>query len=519
MKTHIPHRIRQLIVILGDQLDIHSTVFKDYDPKCDVVWMTEAASESNYVWSSKQRIVLFLSAMRHFRALLLGKKIHLIYTELGADDNKGSITEQLAFTLSREKIASVIAVEPGEYRLKGAIEHVCQEQGVPLTWKEDEHFLCSHEQFRNHAASRRQLRMEFFYREMRKRYNILMEGKKPVGGKWNFDASNRKSFGEKGPGSLPKRDHFNPDKITKGVKKLVGKYFSTHPGYLESFRWPVTREQALLALSNFIEGCLPQFGKYQDAMWTNEPFLYHSLIASSLNLKLLNPREVIDAAEQAYRDGKASIESVEGFIRQILGWREYVRGVYWLYMPDYLERNALNTNADLPSFYWTGNTDLKCLNQTITQTLTYGYAHHIQRLMVTGLFALLYGVHPKQVHEWYLAVYVDAVEWVELPNTLGMSQYGDGGVMASKPYIATGKYIQRMSNYCAGCRYDPAESTGDTACPFTTLYWDFLIRHQDRLKTNNRMSMQLKNLQRLSPEKKLAIQKQASAFRESINKK
>lgn len=519
MSTQIPHSIRRLILILGDQLDPHSSIVNDCDRRRDVVWMAEVASESNYVWSSKQRIVLFLSAMRHFREVLHKKKMPLIYTELENSDNQGAIDRQLAFTLKNQVITSVVAVEPGEYRLKKDIERVCREQKVPLTWKEDEHFFCRHEQFKKHADSRKQLRMEFFYREMRKHHNILMEGKKPVGGKWNFDASNRQNFGKKGPGSLPKRRRFTPDKITEEVKKLVEKQFSKHPGQLESFSWPVTRKQALLALDNFIESGLPAFGKYQDAMWTDEPFLYHSLIASSLNLKLLNPREVVDAAEKAYRDGKAPIEAVEGFIRQILGWREYVRGVYWLYMPDYLKRNALKANVDLPAFYWTGDTDLECLKQTITQTLAHGYAHHIQRLMVTGLFALLYGVHPKRVHEWYLAVYVDAVEWVELPNTLGMSQYGDNGIMASKPYAATGKYIQRMSNYCSSCRYNPADSTGDKACPFTTLYWDFLIRHQDRLKTNNRMSMQLRNLDRLTSKKKSAIQKQATALKTKIGKK
>jgi len=275
----------------------------------------------------------------------------------------------------------------------------------------------------------------------------------------------------------------------------------------------VTRPQALLALQTFIEQRLPLFGKYEDAMWAGEAWLYHSHLSCALNLKLLNPREVVQAAVEAYGNGHAPLAAVEGFVRQILGWREYVRGIYWLHMPDYLERNALNAQAALPPWYWTGQTDMACLRDAITQTLEHGYAHHIQRLMVTGLYALLLGVKPQAVHAWYLSVYVDAVEWVELPNTLGMGQFGDGGLMASKPYVASGKYIQRMSNHCASCKYDPAQSTGSRACPFTTLYWDFLMRHESLLKQNPRMAMQLKNLGRLDNVARESIATQATAHR------
>jgi deoxyribodipyrimidine photolyase-related protein len=268
------------------------------------------------------------------------------------------------------------------------------------------------------------------------------------------------------------------------------------------------------ALDHFIDERLPTFGRFQDAMWTDEPWLYHSLLSSALNLKLLGAREVVEAAEKSYRQGHAPLESVEGFIRQILGWREYVRGVYWTRMPNYLELNALDAHEDLPGFYWTGDTPMHCLRQVITQTLDYGYAHHIQRLMVTGLYALLLGVAPRQVHAWYLAVYVDAIEWVELPNTLGMSQFGDGGLMASKPYAASGKYIQRMSNYCADCRFNPAKATDEDACPFTTLYWDFLSRHRTRLARNPRMRMQVKNLERMSRKKREEVRTRAAALRE-----
>ncbi|MEM1303853.1 MAG: cryptochrome/photolyase family protein, partial [Planctomycetota bacterium] len=297
------------------------------------------------------------------------------------------------------------------------------------------------------------------------------------------------------------------------VLELVAERFDDHPGSLESFDWPVTPREAKACLRDFIKHRLANFGDYQDAMWTDEPWLYHARLSSALNLKLINPREVVDAAEKAYRDGVAPLNAVEGFIRQILGWREYVRGVYWLYMPQYVKRNVMKATAELPDFFWTGATDMECLSQAIGQTLEHGYAHHIQRLMVTGLYCLLLGVDPKRVHEWYLAVYVDAVEWVELPNSLGMSQYADGGVMASKPYIATGKYIQRMSNYCGSCRYNPAKATGDDACPFTTLYWDYLMRHESRLAGNNRMALQVKNLARKSDEELEAIRVRADEIK------
>jgi deoxyribodipyrimidine photolyase-related protein len=374
---------------------------------------------------------------------------------------------------------------------------------------EDRHFFTTVADFAAHAKGRKTLRLEYFYRELRQRFGILMDGKQPAGGQWNFDADNREAFGPQGPGPIPPRATFEPDAITQEVVQLVQQRFASHPGTLASFAWPVTRVQALQALERFIQERLPLFGRFEDALWPGEPWLYHSHLSAALNLKLLNAREVVAAAEAAYRNGHAPLQSTEGFIRQILGWREYVRGIYWTQMPSYLERNALNAEQDLPAWYWTGQTDMACLKDAITQTLAHGYAHHIQRLMVTGLYALLLGVQPRQVHEWYLAMYVDAVEWVELPNTLGMGQFGDGGLMASKPYVATGKYIQRMGGPCANCRYNPALREGDEACPFTTLYWTFLMRHETLLKQHPRMAMQLKNLARLSPAQRDAVTQRA----------
>jgi len=464
--------------------------------------MAEVHSEAVAVWSHKARIALFLAAMRHFREALRARGWTVDYTEL----KTSTLAAELKSAIKRYKPERVIVVEPGEYRVRE--ELLAAHKNLEI--RTDRHFLSSVADFQDHAEGRRQLRMEYFYREMRRRHGYLMEGKDPVGGAWNFDEENRGAFPKTGPGLLPVPLQFKPDAITKEVLALVEREFPDHPGSLAHFDWPVTPQQARLALEDFVCNRLPHFGIYQDAMWTNEAWLYHSRISSSLNLKLLDPRDACAAAEDAYRRDEAPLAAVEGFIRQILGWREYVRGIYWLYMPGYLEKNALDAKQPLPKFYWTGETDMECLRQSIGQTLQYGYAHHIQRLMVTGLFALLLGVEPKQVHEWYLAVYVDAVEWVELPNTLGMSQFGDGGIMASKPYAATGKYIDRMSNYCKHCKYKP------DSCAFTTLYWDFLMRNEKKLHKVGRMDMQLRNLVRISEPRRKEIRTQAQALKEQF---
>jgi deoxyribodipyrimidine photolyase-related protein len=510
-----PRPVRTLVVVFGDQLDPASPALEGFDPTLDLIWMAEVAAESTHVWSHRQRIALFLSAMRHFRDAqrARGRMIH--YVELSDPGNPGDLATALASSLATLKPATVACVQPGELRVLTLLSIACQEADTPLQIIPDSHFFSSPEDFKNHAKGRKSLRMEFFYREMRRRHQVLLDPEgAPEGGTWNFDHDNRKSFGKNGPQFEHPPLRFPPDELTRNVIAEVAEHFPDHPGDLADFAWPVTPDQARAALDDFIAHRLPTFGDHQDAMWTDKPFLSHSLISPALNLKLIDPRTVVEAAEQAYRDGRAPLAATEGFIRQILGWREYVRGVYWLLMPEYAGRNALGADQPLPDFYWTGDTPLTCLRQSLSQTLRYGYAHHIQRLMVTGLYALLIGVRPQLVHQWYLAIYVDAVEWVELPNTLGMSQYGDGGIMASKPYIASGKYIQRMSNYCASCPKDPALSIGPDACPFTTLYWDFLIQHQPQLRSNNRMAMQLKNLARLSPDSRAAIQLQAAQIRE-----
>ncbi len=504
--------IRALVLVLGDQLDAESAALAGFDASRDRIWMCEAAAEATYAWSHKTRIALFLSAMRHFRDHLRARGWRVDYHATGEHPH-ATLGEALDATLKQHRPKRVIVVEPGEWRLLQDIERVCAAASVPLVVRGDTHFICATEDFTAWMERRKQPRMEHFYRWMRQRTGILMREEKPEGSAWNYDHDNRKSFGKQGPGMVPQPQVFEPDAITREVFELVAQRYAEHPGELAHFDWPVTRVEALRALDDFIAHRLPAFGPFQDALWDSEPLLYHARLSSSMNLKLLHPREVIDAAVAAYVAGQAPLASVEGFVRQILGWREFVRGLYWHRMPQYIDDNALGAMQPLPAFYWDAQTDMHCLHVTIGDTLRHAYAHHIQRLMVTGLFALLLGVRPREVHGWYLAVYVDAVEWAELPNTIGMSQFADGGLMGSKPYIASGKYIDRMSNYCGGCRYDPGASTGPKACPFTTLYWDFLDRHQPRFAAHPRLKMQVDNLLRKSEQERVSIRAQAESLR------
>ncbi|MDJ0741175.1 MAG: cryptochrome/photolyase family protein [Gammaproteobacteria bacterium] len=506
---------RDLILVLGDQLDRDAPYLDSIDAARDRVLMIESREESTRVWSHKARTALFLAAMRHHRDWLIEQGVGVDYVDINHAD-ADSFATALRAALTRLKPRRLRLTEAGEYGVQQVIAESAAAAGVPCETLSDTHFLCDADAFRAWRGNRKTLVMEHFYRFMRKRHDVLMVDGKPAGERWNFDKDNRRAFGRDGPGMLPELPQFAADATTRAVFADVETHFADNPGTLQRFAWPVTREQALTMLDDFVSHRLAAFGPFQDAMWTDSAFLHHSALASALNLKLLNPREVIAAAESAAWDGRAPLQSVEGFVRQVLGWREYVRGIYWSEMPDYLERNALAADADLPRFYWTGETDMSCLRQAIGQTLALGYAHHIQRLMVTGLFALLLGVRPQQVHAWYLAVYVDAVEWVEAPNTLGMSQYADGGLLASKPYAASGRYIQRMSNYCRHCRYAPDKSTGDDACPFTTLYWDFLIRHEKPFARQPRTALQWRNLDRLDDAQRREIRDTADRLRVAL---
>ena len=503
--------------MLGDQLDLDAAAFDGFDPARDAVWMAEVAEESTHVWSSKPRIAVFLAAMRHFAqaSVARGRRVH--HVRLDDARNAGTLADELAHAIRTLSPAGLVMTAPGDWRVWKALSGAARAAGVPLDVRPDRHFFVTVRDFAAHVRGLegRPLRLEYFYRELRRRHGVLMTADgRPEGGEWNHDKANRRSFGRAGPGLLPPRVRFEPDATTREVLRLVSERFADHPGELDGFAWPVTRADALRALADFVDHRLPSFGPWQDAMWPGKPWLHHSQLSAALNLKLLHPREAVAAAEAAYRAGRAPLASVEGFVRQILGWREYVRGVYWTQMPGYLERNALEATADLPAWYWNGETDFACLRDAIGQTLRHGYAHHIQRLMVTGLFALLLGVRPRAVHAWYLAVYVDAVEWVELPNTLGMSQFADGGLMGSKPYVATGRYIERMGGPCADCRYDPGRSDGPTACPFTTLYWDFLIRHETLLARQPRLVHQLQRLDTLTGDRREGIARRSAEIRD-----
>jgi len=507
--------VRRLAVVLGDQLDRDSAIFDGFDPRRDRVWMAEVRAEATHVWSHKARIALFLAAMRHFREALRERGVPVEYRELGAEPDS-SLGTTLTDDLRRLRPEQVILVQPGDWRVGEELSAAVRAAGVPLELRPDRHFLCDPTDFADWSGGRRLLRLEHFYRWMRERTGVLMDGGRPRGGRWNFDTENRDRFGRAGPGPLPAPVGFQPDTLTRATLAEVEALYPDHPGSLARFDWPLTPAEAERALAEFVDHRLASFGPYQDAMWTGEPWLYHSRLSAALNLKLLSPRRVIEAAVAALDRGAAPLASVEGLVRQVLGWREFVRGLYWRYMPGWLEQNALGADQPLPALYWTGETEMACLRAAIRQTLDHGYAHHIQRLMVTGLFALLLGVRPRAVHEWYLAVYVDAVEWAELPNTLGMSQYADGGWLASKPYVASGRYIQRMSNYCEGCLYDPGSARGERACPFTTLYWDFLQRHRDRFSQHPRAGMQWRNLARLEATTLAQIRAQAERLRASL---
>jgi deoxyribodipyrimidine photolyase-related protein len=505
----------RLVVILGDQLDPAHTLVAELDPLRDRVFMAEVREEATHVWSHKARIALFLSAMRHFRDSLESRGVRVRYFALDGH-SYASLPDALAAELKAHRPKRVTMLQAGDVRVQAGIEAAVRRAELPLTIVADPHFLVEPKTFQDWLGQRKQPRLEHFYRAMRKRTGILMQEGQPLGGRWNFDAANRASFGRRGPARVPPPPAFAPDSVTKEVIRLVNREFPQHPGSLDDFDWPVTVADARIALQDFVDHRLASFGTYQDAMWQGEPFLYHSLLSPALNLKLLNPREVIDAAVTSLEAREAPLACVEGFVRQILGWREYVHGIYWARMPDYAGLNALGAERDLPALFWSGDTDMACLREVLAQTLRYGYAHHIQRLMVTGLFCLLLGVRPREVHAWYLAVYVDAVEWVELPNTLGMSQYADGGYLASKPYAASGRYIGRMSNYCTGCRYDTARATGDDACPYTTLYWDFVARHRERFAHHPRTALQWRALERFDADTLSAIRRQADALRSTL---
>ncbi len=472
----------RLILVLGDQLSSGNAALAAGDPARDVVVMAEVMGEGTHVPHHPQKIALFLTAMRKFAEGLRGAGWRVLYSALDDPANSQTLAGELLRRAGEVGASEVIATRPGAWRVIGMLDDL----PLHVTQMADDRFLCPQDWFDRWASGRKVMRMEHFYREMRRMTGFLMDGDAPAGGQWNYDHDNRKPAKPDLLRARPPR--FVPDAVTEAVLHLVEARFPNHFGTLRPFGWATDRAGALVALDHFITHALPRFGDEQDAMLRDDPVLSHSLLSPYINLGLLSPREVCDRAEGAYRAGHIPIAAAEGFIRQIIGWREFMRGIYMHQGPEYERVNALGHSRALPAVYWGAPTRMACMAAAVGQTQRLAYAHHIQRLMVTGNFALLAGVDPAQVHEWYLSVYVDAIEWVEVPNTLGMSQFADGGVVGSKPYVSSGAYIDRMSDYCKDCAYKVKQRTGPDACPYNPLYWHFLTRHRERFEGNPRMA-------------------------------
>ncbi|WP_333840657.1 cryptochrome/photolyase family protein [Novosphingobium sp.] len=499
-----------LVPVLGDQLSHDLPSLADRAPGDTVVLMMEVWDETQYVRHHKAKIAMIFAAMRHFAAELEARGFTVDYVKLDDPGNTGSFTGEVARAVQRHGARGVQVTEAGEWRVRTMIEDWRETLGIRVRVLPDTRFVCPLPDFYAWAAGRKQWRMEYFYREMRRRTGLLMDGDQPAGGKWNYDAENR--GGPDAECRPPSPAHFRPDAVTRDVIDLVAARFADHFGSLDAFHWPVTATQANKAFDRFLEERLPLFGRYQDAMMAGADTMYHAVISPALNMGLLDPVDLCRRAETEWREGRAPIEAVEGFIRQVIGWREYVRGIYWLTMPDLASANRLEVDRPLPEFWWTGETDMACVADCVRVTRDTAYAHHIQRLMVMGNFALLAGLSPQDVSDWFLVVYADAYEWVEMPNVIGMALFADGGKLGSKPYAASGAYINRMSDYCGGCRYDVKKKTGPDACPFNALYWHFLSRNEKRLSGNPRLANPYATWRRMAEEKQQAYIDSADAF-------
>lgn len=497
--------------MLGDQLTDALSALRDLDPQRDVVLIAEVMAEATYVKHHKQKLALIFGGMRNFAEQLRRRGVSVRYVGLEDVGNTQSIEGEVRRALADTGCQRIVVTECGEWRLQRVLDSLQDTCGVPTEVREDDRFLCSRAEFAAWSLGRNDLVMEVFYRTMRRKTGLLMEADKPVGGQWNYDRDNRKRMPR--GASPPARERIAPNAVTAGAISDVARLFPDNFGDLDDFGWATTREEALALLDHFIRDVLDTFGDYQDAMAHGEAFLWHGLVSAAMNVGLLTAREVCEGVDAEWRAGRCRLNAAEGFIRQIIGWREYMRGVYWLKMPEYGLRNALGADRHLPWFYWSGETRSACLSDTIASTRAHAYAHHIQRLMVTGNFAMLLGVHPDELDEWYMAVFADAYEWVEMPNTRGMASYADGGIVGTKPYAGSGAYINKMSDYCGRCRYDVKQRTGPDACPFNVLYWDFYMRHETRLRDNPRIGYAYKTLERWTPEHRREIREEAERRR------
>ena len=505
-----------LRLVLGDQLNSHHSWFKTVDDSVTYVMM-EIRTETDYATHHIQKVVGFFSAMQEFATELQLQKHQVIYLHLNDANNLQSFEKNIPFLIEKEAFTHFEYQFPDEYRLDEQLKQLCQSFSITTSVCDSEHFMSSRNELGDFFKGKKTFLMESFYHMMRKKHHILMEGDKPLTGKWNYDGENRKKLPKDHKPTSPLVFQNNVTKIVSEIQKTDIKTIGSIDA--ENFVWPVNRKQSLALLDFFVTECLALFGSYQDAMTPNEWSLYHARLSFSMNVKLISPLEVINRAILEWENNpeKIAYHQLEGFVRQIIGWREYMRGIYWNKMPEYATMNYFNHENQLPEWFWTGKTKMNCLKDAINQSLNYAYAHHIQRLMVTGNFALLAGIHPDEVDAWYLGIYIDAIEWVEITNTRGMSQFADGGIVGTKPYVSSAAYIDKMSHYCGSCFYKKAVKTGDKACPFNSLYWNFYDKNEDKLGKNPRIGMMYNVWRKMKPDDKVALLEQADYYLKNIN--
>lgn len=510
----------KLRLVLGDQLNASHSWYKIKCPNTLYV-IAELKQETNYVKHHVQKVCAFFAAMDNFAQALASADHHVLYLTLDETQPYDTLCDLLERLLHTYPISKFEYQRPDEYRVWSQLQTFCAALAIESTEYDSEHFLLPFEEIGQQFTKDKHQTMEYFYRMMRKRYNLLMDEDKPLGGKWNYDADNRNNFKSADLKKLIKPLVF-ANAIDIYLSRLKRHSICTFGNTQQTLLWPTSRSQAMALLSFFCESMLPMFGQFQDAMTCQSEHawsLYHSRLSFALNSKMLHPKLVIDCAIEAFRlnPERISLAQIEGFVRQLLGWREFIRGVYWQNMPEYKNYNSLSATNTLPTSFWHAKTKMRCIHETVQQSLDFAYAHHIQRLMITGNFCLLAGIHPDEVDEWYLGIYIDALEWVELPNTRGMSQHADNGIIATKPYAGSANYINKMSDYCKHCFYDPKLKTGDKACPYNSLYWHFLERNKARFSTNPRMSMIYRNWEKQNDEHKQEILAQAQHYLSDLN--
>jgi deoxyribodipyrimidine photolyase-related protein len=506
---------KTLRLILGDQLNSRHSWYKEKNHEVTYVLM-EMRQETDYVKHHIQKVVAFFQAMRNFGDALEKADHKVIYCKLDDKENQQDLEKNITDLVEKHGFEHFEYQLPDEYRLDMQLKQICQSLSISSNPYDSEHFMTERDFLEKFFKGKKTFLLESFYREMRKKHDILMDGKEPLTGKWNYDHENRnklKDISILKPQLLKDRDVTEfVDLLEKSGVQTIGKIDS------ENFSWPASRRESLALVDYFCENLLPSFGKYQDAMHTEDPFLFHSRLSFGLNSKMISPLEVVEKVEKYWYEHQDAIDiaQVEGFIRQIIGWREYMRGIYWAKMPDYKELNYLGHQNSLPGYFWTGDTKMNCMKHAIGQSLDHAYAHHIQRLMVTGNFALLAGISPDELDEWYLGIYIDAIEWVEITNTRGMSQFADGGIVGSKPYVSSANYIDKMSNYCSSCHYSKSKKTGENACPFNSLYWHFYNRHEEKLSKNPRIGMMYRTWSKMKDKEE--ILNQAEYYLDNLEK-